>query len=86
MNKETELNDLMSSMTWNEIVEVEDIVGEAIDEWEFSKKKARVAFAMQYMMAKRNKPELTVDEAGKMEIGSLMALSQPGALPKAQQS
>jgi hypothetical protein len=46
-----------------------------MDEWTDSKSKAKLAFAMQYMMAKRNNPSLTIEEAEVMTITQLSEIS-----------
>jgi hypothetical protein len=46
-----------------------------MDEWTESKSKAKLAFAMQYMMAKRNNPSLTIEDAEVMTISELSDIS-----------
>lgn len=84
--QDKQLNDFMGSLKWKELSTVEEIVGVPLDEWETTHKKSRIAFAMQYVMAVRNKPELTIEEAENMGLNELVALAQPGQLPKANQS
>lgn len=78
-----EVNDLMSDLKWSEMAEVEEIIGIPMDEWENHPYKAKLSFAIQYVMAKKNKPELTKEEAEEMSIAQLTALSTPPA-PKAK--
>ena len=70
-----EEQDLMSVMKWKELAEVEDYLDCPMDQWSDLKSKARLSFAMQYIMAKRNKPELTMEEAEKLTITELTTLS-----------
>lgn len=68
-------NDLMATLKWSELAEVEDYLGLPMDEWEQSQSKARLSFAMQYMMAKRNNPGLTIEQAEGMTITQLSEAS-----------
>lgn len=68
-------NDLMSTMKWKELAEIEQYLELPMDEWEQSPSKAKLAFAMQYMMAKRNNPGLTIDQAEAMTINELSEAS-----------
>lgn len=65
----------MSTLKWKELAEVEAYLDLPMDEWTDSKSKAKLAFAMQYMMAKRNNPGLTIDEAEGMSITELSEIS-----------
>jgi hypothetical protein len=67
--------DLMNTLKWSELTEVEEFLDLPMDEWTESKSKSKLAFAMQYMMAKRNNPSLTIEEAGKMSIKELTDLA-----------
>lgn len=67
--------DLMSTLKWKELAEVEAYLDLPMDEWTDSKSKAKLAFAMQYMMAKRNNPSLTIEEAEAMTITQLSEVS-----------
>jgi hypothetical protein len=67
--------DLMSTLKWKELAEVEAYLDLPMDEWTDSKSKAKLAFAMQYMMAKRNNPSLTIKEAEAMTIIELSDMS-----------
>lgn len=67
--------DLMSTLKWRELAEVEAYLDAPMDEWTDSKSKAKLAFAMQYMMAKRNNPSLTIEQAEEMTITQLSELS-----------
>jgi hypothetical protein len=80
-----EINDLMSDLKWSELSEAEEIMGCPMDEWEALPGKAKLSFTLQFILAKKNKPELTVEEAEQMSISQLTALSIP-ASPKAKQS
>jgi hypothetical protein len=46
-----------------------------MDEWTESKSKSKLAFAMQYMMAKRNNPSLTIEAAEELSIKELTDLA-----------
>lgn len=80
-----EINDLMTDLKWSELATVEEIMGAPMDEWEALPSKAKLSFALQFILAKKNKPELTLEEAEQMSISQLTALSTP-ASPKAKQS
>ena len=68
-------NDLMSMLKWKELAEVEDYLDMPMDEWQDSPSKAKLAFAMQYIMAKRNNPSLTIEAAEAMTINELSEAS-----------
>lgn len=70
-----EQQDLMNTLKWKELAEVEEYLDLPMDEWTEGKSKAKLAFAMQYMMAKRNNPSLTIEEAEGMTITELSNLS-----------
>lgn len=70
-----EQNELMSILKWKELAEVEEYLDLPMDEWTESKSKSKLAFAMQYMMAKRNNPGLTIGEAEEMSIQKLTELA-----------
>jgi hypothetical protein len=70
-----EQNDLMSTLKWKELAEVEAYLDLPMDEWTDSKSKAKLAFAMQYMVAKRNNPGLTIEAAEAMTINELSEAS-----------
>ena len=65
----------MATLKWKELTEVEEYLGLPMDEWTESKSKSKLAFAMQYMMAKRNNPSLTIEVAEEMTITQLSELS-----------
>ena len=67
--------DLMNTLKWKELAEVEEYLDLPMDEWTESKSKSKLAFAMQYMMAKRNNPALTIGEAEEMSIQQLTDLA-----------
>lgn len=67
--------DLMATLKWKELAEIETYLDLPMDEWTESKSKAKLAFAMQYMMAKRNNPGLTIEEAEVMTINQLSDMS-----------
>jgi len=67
--------DLMATLKWKELAEVEAYLDTPMDEWTETKSKAKLAFAMQYMMAKRNNSALTIEEAEAMTINELSELS-----------
>lgn len=65
----------MATLKWKELAEIETYLDLPMDEWTESKSKAKLAFAMQYMMAKRNNPGLTIEEAEVMTINQLSDMS-----------
>jgi hypothetical protein len=67
--------DLMSILKWKELAEIEEYLDTPMDEWTESKSKAKLAFAMQYMMAKRNNPSFTIEQAEAMTISELSEVS-----------
>jgi hypothetical protein len=67
--------DLMNTLKWKELAEVEEYLDLPMDEWTESKSKSKLAFAMQYMMAKRNNPGLTIEVAEEMSIQELTELA-----------
>ena len=70
-----EQQDLMSTLKWKELTEIEEYLDLPMDEWTESKSKSKLAFAMQYMMAKRTNPGLTMVEAEEMSIQQLTDLA-----------
>ena len=68
-------NDLMSTMKWKELAEIETYLDLPMDQWETAASKAKLAFAMQYLMAKRNNPSLTIEDAEGLTIAELSELS-----------
>ena len=64
-------NDLMDTLKWSELAQVEEYLDTPMDQWESIGSKAKLAFAMQYMMAKRNNPSLTIEDAEAMTINQL---------------
>jgi hypothetical protein len=67
--------DLMATLKWKELAEVEEYLDTPMDEWTETKSKAKLAFAMQYMMAKRNNSALTIEDAENMSIQELTNLA-----------
>jgi hypothetical protein len=67
--------DLMNTLKWKELTEVEEYLDLPMDEWTNAKSKSKLAFAMQYMMAKRNNPTLTMVQAEDMSIQELTDLA-----------
>lgn len=67
--------DLMNTLKWKELAEVEQYLDLPMDEWTESKSKAKLAFAMQYMMAKRNNSALTIEDAENLSIQELTDLA-----------
>lgn len=63
--------DLMTTLKWSELAEVEEYLDLPMDEWQNSSSKAKLSFAIQYIMAKRNNPNLTMEEAEKLTIKEL---------------
>jgi hypothetical protein len=70
-----ETTDLMSTLKWAELASIEEYLDLPMDEWANTSSKAKLAFAMQYMMAKRNNPSLTIEQAEEMSITQLTELS-----------
>jgi hypothetical protein len=68
-------NDLMSTLKWKELAEVEAYLDLPMDEWDGCKSKAKLAMAMQYIMAKRTNPSLTIEQAEAMTIDELSEAS-----------
>jgi hypothetical protein len=67
--------DLLSTLKWKELAEIEEYLDLPMDEWNESNSKAKLAFAMQYMMAKRNNTSLTIEQAEGMSIAELSEVS-----------
>jgi hypothetical protein len=67
--------DLMNNLKWKELAEVEEYLDTPMDEWTETKSKAKLAFAMQYMMAKRNNSALTIEDAENLSIQVLTNIS-----------
>lgn len=67
--------DLMSTLKWKELAELEDYLDMPMDQWAESNKKAKIAFAMQFIMARRNNTSLTIEQAEAMTIEELSNLS-----------
>jgi hypothetical protein len=63
--------DMMNTLKWKELAEIEEYLDTPMDEWTNTKSKAKLAFVMQYMMAKRNNPGITIEEAEEMSIQQL---------------
>lgn len=79
--------DLMNTLKWSELAEIEAYLDLPMDEWDESKSKAKLAFAMNYMAAKRNKPDLTLEDAEKLTIKELADISGIElSLPKGETS
>lgn len=70
-----EQNDLLSTLKWKELTEVEEYLGLPMDEWQEAKSKSKLAFVMQYILAKRTNPDLTIEAAGDLSIAALTELS-----------
>ena len=68
-------NDLMATLKWKELAEIEEYLDMPMDEWTNVQSKAKLAFAMQYMVAKRNNKGLTIEQAEEMTITELSDLS-----------
>jgi hypothetical protein len=67
--------DLMKVLKWKELAEIEEYLDLPMDEWTEGKSKAKLAFAMQYMMAKRTNTSLTIEDAENMSIQELTELA-----------
>lgn len=63
--------DLMATLRWSELAEVEEYLDLPMDEWQNAPSKAKLSFAIQYIMAKRVNPNLTIEEADKLTIKEL---------------
>lgn len=74
--------EFMQNLKWSELSEIETYMGCSMDEWANSSQKARLAFCMQYLMAKRIKPDLTITEAEQMTIKALTDLAGVQISPK----
>jgi hypothetical protein len=70
-----EQQDIMSNLKWKELTEVEEYLDLPMDEWTDARSKSKLAFAMQYIMAKRNNSSLTIGEAEEMSIQELTDLA-----------
>lgn len=70
-----EQNDLMATLKWKELAQIEAYLELPMDEWDQTPSKANLAFAMQYMMAKRNNIDLTIEQAEAMTIAELSEIS-----------
>lgn len=70
-----EQKDLMSTLKWKELAEIEEYLDTPMDQWQDTTSKAKLALAMQYMVAKRANPSLTIEEAEEMSIADLANLS-----------
>lgn len=67
--------EIMNILKWKELAEIEEYLELPMDEWGNAQSKAKLAFAMQYMMAKRNNPSLTIEQAEAMSINELTEAS-----------
>jgi len=67
--------DLMSTLRWSELAEVEEYLDLPMDEWQNASSKAKLSFAIQYIMAKRNNSQLTIEEAEKLTINELAEMA-----------
>lgn len=76
-------NDLMNTLKWGELAQVEEYLDAPMNEWENVKSQAKLAMAMYYILAKRNNPELTMEAAENMSIQELTDLAGVGG-PKDQ--
>lgn len=63
--------DIMSTLKWSELAEVEEYLDMPMDEWQNAPSKAKLSFAIQYIMAKRNNSKLTIEEAENLTITEL---------------
>ena len=67
--------DLMQMLRWSELAEIEDFLGVPMDQWEAAPSKAKLAMGIQYILAKRTKPELTLEDCQQMTIQELTDLA-----------
>ena len=67
--------DLLNNLKWKELAEIEAYMELPMDEWATSQSKAKLAFIMQYMMAKRTNTGLTIEAAQEMSITELTQLA-----------
>lgn len=70
-----ETTDMLSFLKWKELAEVEKFLDTPMDQWQDITSKADLTFAIQYVMAKRNNPELTMEVASEMSIRELTDLA-----------
>lgn len=75
-------NDFMSTLKWSELAQIEEYLGVPMDEWSNIPSKSKLAFVMQFMLAKRNNISLTIDQAETMTIKELSELAGVELLPK----
>jgi len=65
------------TLKWKELAELEEYLQCPMDEWNSLTSKAKLAFAMQFIIAKRNNPDLTIESAEQLtieELGNLTGL------------
>lgn len=72
----------MSTLKWSELAEVEEYLDLPMDEWQNATSKAKLSFAIQYIMAKRANPDLTMEEAEKLTIKELGDMAGVEIVPK----
>jgi hypothetical protein len=77
--------DFMQNLKWSELSEIEDYVGCNMDEWTTNASKAKLAFCMQYLLAKRVKPELTMKDAEDMTMAQQIKIDIVADVQKLQQ-
>lgn len=68
-------NDIMKDLKWSEIAEIEEYLDTPMDEWMDLRSKAKLSFSLQYLIAKRKDPELTMEAAEKLTISELSDLA-----------
>lgn len=67
--------ELMSSLKWIELAQVEEYLDTPMNEWDNVKSQAKLAMCIYFIMAKRNNPELTMEQAEMMSIQELTDLA-----------
>lgn len=67
--------ELMSTLKWKELATLEDYLDLPMDQWSNTTSKAKLAFAMQWILARRTNPSLTIEDAEAMTIEQLSELS-----------
>lgn len=70
-----EQNNIMQSLKWKELSEIEEYVGTPMDEWAESGNKTKLAFATYYIIAKKKNPELTMEAAENLTVQQLIELA-----------
>jgi hypothetical protein len=70
-----ETQDLMSTLKWSELAQIEEYLETPMDEWATIGSKAKLIMSIQWMLVKRNNPSFTIEQAENMTITELTELS-----------